>query len=74
MRGGKRTGAGRKRGPNKIPVKLRVLPETFRTLDLLAFAKNQSRGEVVDRLARRAVRKQPCTTPKSPPKPPSSRA
>jgi hypothetical protein len=40
--------------------------ETFRTIDLLAFAKQQPRGEIVDQLARRAVRKKSCKTlPKS---------
>ena len=43
-----------------------VLPETFRTIDLLAFARRQSRGEIVDQLARRAVRKKPSTSPSSP--------
>lgn len=67
MRGGARKGAGRKRGPAKVLLRLRVLKETFRTVDLLAFAKQQSRGEVVDQLARRAVRKKPCKTPTQPP-------
>jgi hypothetical protein len=72
MRGGARQGAGRRKGPAKVPLRLRVLPETFRTLDLLAFAKSQSRGEIVDQMARRAVRKKPpcaptkVTAPKSP--------
>ncbi len=57
MRGGKRPGAGRPRGPKKVSVRLLLLPETFRTLDLLAFARSQSRGEIVDQLARRAVRR-----------------
>jgi len=65
MKGGLRAGAGRKSGPPKVMLKALVLPETFRTVDLLAFAKDQSRGEILDQLARRAVRKkQPCTTPK----------
>jgi hypothetical protein len=64
MRGGKRPGAGRPTGPPKVSVRLRMLPETFRTLDLLAFAKSQSRGEIVDQLARRAVRKKPVNTPR----------
>jgi hypothetical protein len=47
-------------------LRLRVLVETFRTIDLLAFAKQQPRGEIVDQLARRAVRKKSCKTlPKS---------
>lgn len=63
MRGGRREGAGRKSGPKKVPLKALVLPETFRTVDLLAFARDQSRGEILDQLARRAVRKkQPCQT------------
>jgi len=57
MRGGTRPGAGRPAGPQKVSVRLLLLPETFRTIDLLAFAKQQSRGEIVDQLARRPVRK-----------------
>ena len=63
MRGGPREGAGRKRGPAKVLLRLRVLVETFRTIDLLAFAKQQPRGEIVDQLARRAVRKKTCKMP-----------
>lgn len=63
MRGGKRPGAGRPPGPQKVSVRLLVLPETFRTLDLLAFARQQPRGEIVDQLARRAVRKKAPSTP-----------
>ena len=59
MRGGKRPGSGRPPGPQKVSVRLLVLPETFRTIDLLAFAKKQPRGEIVDQLARRAVRRKP---------------
>lgn len=77
MRGGKRHGAGRPKGKTRPPrtlMHLRVLPDTFRTIDLLAFAKGQSRGEIVDQLARRAVRKRPpCPKPPAPTRmPPAS--
>jgi hypothetical protein len=76
MRGGSRKGAGRPPGPVKVSLKVHVLPETFRTLDLLAFAKCQTRGEVVDQLARRSVKKkaqwiQPTPVVVDKPEPPS---
>jgi hypothetical protein len=40
-----------------------VLPETWRTLDLLAFASGVPRGEILDRWARRFVRRKTAPTP-----------
>ncbi len=50
MRGGKRVGAGRKPGPARVPVSPRVLPVTLKAWNAAAFKKNQTLGEVLDKM------------------------
>jgi hypothetical protein len=47
MRGGIRTGAGRKRGPEKRRLEVRVLPETHREINRRS-ARHPSIGAMMD--------------------------
>jgi hypothetical protein len=49
--GGRRPGAGRRRGQLRVSVTLRVLPETARNLGVVAFQNNVSKGQVLDAAA-----------------------
>lgn len=49
--GGRRPGAGRKRGQLRVSVTLRVLPETAKHLGAAAFQGNLSKGQVLDAVA-----------------------
>jgi hypothetical protein len=49
--GGRRPGAGRRRGEVRVSVTLRVLPETARNLGVAAFQHNVSKGQVLDAAA-----------------------
>lgn len=46
--GGKRAGAGRRKGAERVSVLVRVLPETFRVLEALCNSRHKSRGEIID--------------------------
>lgn len=62
-RGGQRPGTGRPSGPQKVPVKIYVLPTTKTAIEKLAFSKNKTLGEVVDDKFPSAIKKQ-STVPK----------
>lgn len=42
---------GRPKGPAKVPIYVRVLAGTKRTIDAECFAEDKARGEVIDRWA-----------------------
>lgn len=49
MRGGRREGAGRPKGPSKVRMLVHVLPQTRKAVETLANMRCQPLGEVVDR-------------------------
>lgn len=51
LRGGRREGAGRKAGPEKVRYVAMILPRTSELLDRLAFVLGQPHGQVLDQLA-----------------------
>jgi len=46
--GGKREGAGRPKGPEKVRISAKVLPETKKRLQSKAKEQNSTIGEVID--------------------------
>lgn len=49
--GGRRPGAGRRRGELRVSVTLRVLPQTARQLGAAAFQANATKGQLLDAVA-----------------------